>query len=206
MVVRHAGRRRRPHTIRTTHFSSRGGSAPVADRRRTFIAEPGDLIYVPPGLKHDGVALEPCFTYSVGFRVPRGTELGAAFLDWLHERGLPDARYRDPGLRPAANAGRIPPGMVQFAKRFLSRIRWGREDVARFLGEYLTQPKPHVVFRRAAPAPGSGSMRKHSFSTAAGASSSTANRSRCLRAIGRGCASSPTGAALRQSALPRSRS
>ena len=117
--------------------------------KRTFIAEPGDLIYVPPGLEHDGVALEPCFTYSVGFRAPRGTELGAAFLDWLHERGLPDARYRDPGLRPAANSGRIPPGMGQFAKRFLSRIRWGREDVARFLGEYLTQPKPHVVFRPA---------------------------------------------------------
>ena len=118
--------------------------------KRTFIAEPGDLIYVPPGLEHDGVALEPCFTYSVGFRAPRGAELGAAFLDWLHERGLPDARYRDPGLRPAANAGRIPPGMVRFAKHFLSRIRWRREDVARFLGEYLTQPKPHVVFRPAA--------------------------------------------------------
>jgi len=117
--------------------------------KRTFIAEPGDLIYVPPGLEHDGVALEPCFTYSVGFRAPRGAELGAAFLDWLHERGLPDARYRDPGLRPAANAGRIPPGMVRFAKHFLSRIRWRREDVARFLGEYLTQPKPHVVFRPA---------------------------------------------------------
>jgi 50S ribosomal protein L16 3-hydroxylase len=115
--------------------------------RRRFVAEPGDLIYVPPGLEHDGVALDPCFTYSIGFRAPRGAELGAAFLDWLHERGLPDARYRDPGLRPAANGGRIPSAMVQFAKHFLSRIRWTGEDVARFLGEYLTQPKPHVVFR-----------------------------------------------------------
>jgi 50S ribosomal protein L16 3-hydroxylase len=114
---------------------------------RVFVAEPGDLIYVPPGLEHDGVALEPCFTYSIGFRAPRGAELGVAFLDWLHERGLPDARYRDPGLRPAANSGRIPGDIVRFARGFLSRIRWGREDVARFLGEYLTQPKPHVVFR-----------------------------------------------------------
>jgi len=115
--------------------------------KRVFVAGPGDLIYVPPGLEHDGVAIEPCFTYSVGFRAPRGAELGAAFLDWLHERGLPDARYRDPGLRPAANPGRIPAGMLQFASRFLSRVRWTRQEVARFLGEYLTQPKPHVVFR-----------------------------------------------------------
>ena len=115
--------------------------------RRVFVAEPGDLLYVPPGVEHDGVALEPCFTYSVGFRAPRGAELGAAFLDWLHERGLPDARYRDPRLRPASRPGRIPPELAIFTRKFLARIRWTDSDVARFLGEYLTQPKPHVVFR-----------------------------------------------------------
>lgn len=120
---------------------------------RTFVAGPGDLIYLPPGLEHDGVALERCFTYSIGFRAPGGAELGAAFLDWLHERGLPDARYRDPALRPAAHPGRIPAEMVAFANRLLSRIRWTRRDVARFVGEYLTQPKAHVVF---GPAPSRG--------------------------------------------------
>ncbi|MGH8766023.1 MAG: cupin domain-containing protein, partial [Burkholderiales bacterium] len=63
--------------------------------------DPGDLLYLPPGWGHDGVAMDPCFTYSVGFRAPGGTELAAAFLDHLHERGLPDAAYRDPGLQPA---------------------------------------------------------------------------------------------------------
>ena len=121
--------------------------------RRSFVAGPGDLIYLPPGRRHDGVALEPCFTYSIGFRAPRGAELGAAFLDWLHERGLPDARYRDPRLTPAASPGRIPAAMLSFASRALSRIRWTRRDVASFLGQYLTQPKAHVVF---SPAAGSG--------------------------------------------------
>src|SRR3954466_14162899 len=45
-----------------------------------YTAHPGDLIYVPPGWRHDGVALDPCFTYSIGFRAPSGAELGAAFL------------------------------------------------------------------------------------------------------------------------------
>ena len=121
--------------------------------RRVFVAEPGDLLYVPPGVEHDGVALEPCFTYSVGFRAPRGAELGAAFLDWLHERGLPDARYRDPGLRPVARPGRIPPELTIFTRQFLAKIRWTDAEAARFLGEYLTQPKPHVVFR---PTPAKG--------------------------------------------------
>ena len=112
----------------------------------TYVLGPGDLLYLPPGLKHDGVALEPCYTYSIGFRTPRGAELGAAFLDWLHERGLPDARYRDPGLAPARGGG-IPRQMVAFASHFLRKIRWSKKDVSIFLGEYLSAPKPHVVFR-----------------------------------------------------------
>ena len=114
-----------------------------------YVAEPGDLLYLPPGWRHDGVALEPCFTYSIGFRAPRGAELGAAFLDWLHERGLPDAAYRDASLSPVKNTALIPDEMVAFATKLLRRIRWSRVDAQRFLGEYLTLPKAHVVFRPA---------------------------------------------------------
>jgi 50S ribosomal protein L16 3-hydroxylase len=101
--------------------------------RRTYVCSPGDILYLPPGLKHDGVALEPCFTYSIGFRAPRGAELGAAFLDWLHERGLPDATYRDPRLTPAAHPAKIPAPMIDFAARQLARIRWSRTEVAQLL-------------------------------------------------------------------------
>jgi 50S ribosomal protein L16 3-hydroxylase len=111
------------------------------------VAGPGDLLYLPPGVRHDGVALEPCFTYSIGFRAPRGVELGAAFLDWLHERGLPDAEYRDPGLAPARRTGEVPRALLSFSRSYLKKIRWSSRDAARFLGEYLTEPKSHVVFR-----------------------------------------------------------
>src|SRR5438067_124898 len=59
----------------------------------------------------------------------------------------PEARYRDPGLGPARAPARIPREMVAFADRLLSRIRWTRGDVERFLGEYLSAPKAHIVFR-----------------------------------------------------------
>jgi 50S ribosomal protein L16 3-hydroxylase len=118
------------------------------NQTREYVLGPGDMLYLPPGVKHDGVALDPCFTYSIGFRTPRGAELGAAFLDWLHERGLPDAVYRDPGLRPTSHAGKIPAEMFRFARKHLSKIRWSGEDVADFLGRYLSTPKSHVVFLR----------------------------------------------------------
>jgi len=123
---------------------------------KEYLLEPGDLLYLPPGWGHDGVAPEACFTYSVGLRAPSGAELAAGFLDYLHERGLPDASYRDPGLRAAKHPGRIGAEMLGFANRQLRRIRWGRGDVAHFLGRYLSTPKDHVVFKRNA---GMGKLR-----------------------------------------------
>jgi 50S ribosomal protein L16 3-hydroxylase len=111
-----------------------------------YVLEPGDMLYLPPGWGHDGIALDACFTCSVGFRAPSGAELAAGFLDYLHERGLPGAGYRDPGLRPARRPARIGPELIAFAEAQLARIRWTRADVAEFLGRYLSTPKPNIVF------------------------------------------------------------
>ena len=111
-----------------------------------YLLEPGDLLYLPPGWGHEGVALDECITCSVGFRAPRGAEIAAAFLDYLHERGLPDAAYRDPGLRAARHPARIGADMVAFAERVVSRISWRGSDVEEFVGRYLSMPKPNVVF------------------------------------------------------------
>ena len=35
-----------------------------------WVLEPGDLLYLPPRWAHDGVAVDACMTYSVGFRAP----------------------------------------------------------------------------------------------------------------------------------------
>ena len=113
-----------------------------------YLLEPGDLLYLPPGWGHDGIALEACFTCSVGFRAPRGAELAAAFLDYLHERGLPDAAYRDPDLRVARNPAKIGGSMTAFADAVLNRIRWHRADAIELLGRHLTTPKNNVVFKK----------------------------------------------------------
>ena len=121
----------------------------IADFRpqEELLLEPGDLLYLPPGWGHEGVALDESWTYSIGFRAPRRAELAAAFLDYLHERGFDEREYRDPGLRPATRPARIDAAMLRFAGDAMRRIRWSRRDVESFLGRYLTSPKQHVVFR-----------------------------------------------------------
>ena len=120
-----------------------------------LVLGPGDLLYLPPGWGHDGIALDECITCSVGMRAPQGDELPAAFLDYLHERGLPAAGYRDPGLVPAGHPGRIDRGILAHAARQLGRIRWSCRDIGDFLGRHLSSPRPHTVFAsRRMPPPG----------------------------------------------------
>jgi 50S ribosomal protein L16 3-hydroxylase len=116
------------------------------------ILAPGDMLYLPPAYAHDGVALDPCTTYSIGFRATANVELAQAFLDYLHDRLVLDGRYADPGIAPTQEPARIGSAMQRHAAVQLARVRWDRADVARFLGMMLTEPKPTVFFAPPRPA------------------------------------------------------
>jgi 50S ribosomal protein L16 3-hydroxylase len=111
-----------------------------------WVLEPGDMLYLPPGVAHEGVALDECLTWSVGFRAPSDRELVSGFLDFLAGRIEPRGHYRDPGARPARHAGEIPAPLVAHAGRVLAGIRWSRADVAEFAGRFLSEPKVDAVF------------------------------------------------------------
>ncbi|MBI3371317.1 MAG: cupin domain-containing protein [Betaproteobacteria bacterium] len=111
-----------------------------------YVLEPGDLLYLPTGWGHDGVALEPGFTWSIGARAPHAAELASSFLDYLQEHRLPAGEYRDPGRTPAKSPAHIDTDMLRKAEAMLAPLRWRRADVAEALGEYLSSPKAHVFF------------------------------------------------------------
>ena len=116
------------------------------------LLDPGDMLYLPPGIAHDGVAIAACSTYSIGFRAPSAQELGIAFVDWLRDRIALDGRYRDPGLPAARAPARIARGLSDYAASALSGLAWDDRTVACFLGAYLTEPKPAVTFTPPRPA------------------------------------------------------
>ncbi|MGZ5651941.1 MAG: cupin domain-containing protein, partial [Usitatibacter sp.] len=45
-----------------------------------WVLEAGDMLYLPPGVAHHGVAESECLTWSIGFRAPTDGELTAGFL------------------------------------------------------------------------------------------------------------------------------
>jgi len=73
-----------------------------------WLLEPGDMLYLPPGVPHDGIAFGgPCLTISVGMRAPSQAELTGDLADYLAERLPDELRYTDPDLTPAKSTGEI---------------------------------------------------------------------------------------------------
>lgn len=111
-----------------------------------WVLEPGDMLYLPPGIPHHGVALDDCMTYSIGFRAPTQADLVGGVCDRLATLAT-ENRYSDPDLIPSDNPGELPAATRQ-------RLRqWVREAMAtddslvdRLIGETLTErPVDHAA-------------------------------------------------------------
>ncbi|WP_027793553.1 JmjC domain-containing protein [Paraburkholderia acidipaludis] len=116
-----------------------------------WVLEPGDMLYLPPHIAHDGVAVGECMTCSIGFRSPSTSELTNQFLYWLAERGMERAPavptlYRDPSQPAVAQPAQLPPALVSRVADVLAKVRWGEAEVSSFVGSWLSEPKPNVVF------------------------------------------------------------
>jgi 50S ribosomal protein L16 3-hydroxylase len=144
------GRRRwRISTQRDRRVDPEAAIRVLADFRaeEEWLLEPGDMLYLPPGVAHEGIAEGECFTYSVGFLAPSHRELIAGFHDYLaHARIDEDALYADPDLRPARAPLEVSDQMVARVAALLRGVRWGRAEVGEFLGRFLTMPRPRARF------------------------------------------------------------
>jgi len=117
---------------------------------RTEVLAPGDMLYLPPQVAHEGVAIDACATYSIGFRAASAMDVAAAFLDFLRDELELPGRYTDPDLRPVRTPAAIGDAMRRNFVRMLKRVTWDRATIARFVGCWLSEPKPDVFFDRPA--------------------------------------------------------
>ena len=128
--------------------------------REDCLLEPGDMLYLPPGWGHDGVAVGSCITASIGFRAASATALAVDTLQRLAEAALDnrspdgarDARrnslYADRGQHATAQPARIPKALGVFAGAAIERMTADPKARSRALGEVLSEPKPDTWFVR----------------------------------------------------------
>ena len=111
-----------------------------------FDLAPGDMLYLPPHYAHEGVAIGECMTYSIGFRAPSYQELGEAFLQFMTDSIDLSGHYSDPTLVPTARPAEIDNAMLVQVAGELNKVKFTPDDIAIFLGEYLSEPKSSVFF------------------------------------------------------------
>lgn len=112
-----------------------------------YVLEPGDMLYLPPHYAHEGVAEGECMTYSIGFRAPSWQELGEAFMNFMADNVDLSGRYADPQLAPTTHPAKIGDDMVDNVGKQFAKLAARPEDIAIFLGEYLSEPKASVYFK-----------------------------------------------------------
>jgi 50S ribosomal protein L16 3-hydroxylase len=105
-----------------------------------WLLDPGDALYLPPGVAHDGVAIGECTTYSVGMRAPSRAELLFDFTEFLAEPLDEDQRYTDADLQPAGDAGEIDDAALARVRRALPHFaQVEKSTLAHWFGRFITR-------------------------------------------------------------------
>jgi len=84
------------------------------------VLEPGDVLYIPAGCPHDGIALEPSLNYSVGFRAPSQAEWLMQVADQALQTEQLTTRYQDPDLNQQPASYQVTDTELTQCKRLLA--------------------------------------------------------------------------------------
>ncbi|QYR52119.1 cupin domain-containing protein [Lysobacter soyae] len=104
-----------------------------------WVLNPGDMLYVPPGVPHHGIGVDACVTISVGLRAPSSAEL----VDELAGAMVFDApetiRYEDPGVSVPADPYEIDDAALDRAVEAIHKLRIGnRSEFAEWFGRVIS--------------------------------------------------------------------
>lgn len=111
-----------------------------------WVLQPGDMLYLPPGVPHHGVAETPCLTFSVGMRAPAAAELLGDYADTLAADAPDELRYADPDLALPGDAGEIDEAAMQRVEAALHQLRMGDPDrFGDWFGSFITTYRSAVL-------------------------------------------------------------
>lgn len=110
------------------------------DTVHEYLLDPGDILYVPPGVAHWGIAQGECTTFSIGFRAPRTSEMLSRWIDDVLETLDPDLFYRDAGRAAVGRPGELHADDLQRALKQLRR-ELDRPRDNRWFGELVTETR-----------------------------------------------------------------
>ncbi len=108
----------------------------------SWVLEPGDMLYLPPGIAHHGVATEPCITCSIGFRAPSVRAMISEFAENIANHVGNELRYADPGLKLQDRPSEITSSTINSIKNLLRKhLTIDDHQVQSWFGKYMTEAR-----------------------------------------------------------------
>jgi len=109
--------------------------------QQDWILNPGDILYLPPGVIHHGIAVNDCLTYSFGFKAGTSGDLLAGILPYAMESRQLNHYYQDPDLKIQLSSGEISENALNKMEQQLQDIFKDKEQLRCWLASYLTEVK-----------------------------------------------------------------
>jgi 50S ribosomal protein L16 3-hydroxylase len=108
--------------------------------QQEYLLEAGDILYLPPGVAHWGIAKGECTTFSIGFRAPRVNDMVSRWVDSLLANMDPELFYSDSHIEPVSRAGEIRPRDLQ---RVMAQLQaaLAQDSDNHWFGELVTEPR-----------------------------------------------------------------
>ncbi len=105
-----------------------------------WVLEPGDMLYLPPGVPHHGEAVDACMTFSVGMRAPSQAELIVDLAEELAATLPEESRYHDPDLHEPMDAFEIDDAAFARVDDALAALQnMGAAQKREWFGRFITR-------------------------------------------------------------------
>lgn len=104
-----------------------------------WVLESGDMLYLPPGVAHHGVALDTCMTWSLGMRAPSSADLLQAFGEWLAANRDEGPRYSDPDLQIPGSRAELDSDSIKGFSDLATAMAGDAPSFTAFLGSFLSR-------------------------------------------------------------------
>ncbi|MEH6389333.1 MAG: cupin domain-containing protein [Pseudomonas profundi] len=111
------------------------------EQQEEWVLAPGDMLYIPPGLAHYGIAEDECMTYSIGFRAPSHHEVLVHYTDFLGQHLSEQQRYSDAGQPVPVNPAEIDDAAVDRLREILLEAANDKTALAIWFGRFMTEPR-----------------------------------------------------------------
>ncbi|MDH5570657.1 MAG: cupin domain-containing protein [Gammaproteobacteria bacterium] len=111
-----------------------------------WLMEPGDIIYIPPGVSHYGVATDDCMSFSIGFRATSHADLVNDFIGQLTQNLDASLTYRDPDLKIQNNPNEITTDAIERVRTiFKEYLDPNNPQLAEWFGRFVSDTKTDMT-------------------------------------------------------------